>query len=175
MNKAGATNLLQLSTSSVLKLSLQGYQKTERLCLIIETSTDMEPSSLFHRPVEVPGAEDFTNENFRTLDRSLEIHNVTSKLKSRMLSSEFFYSNPEITCTQTQDPNNNLNFGFTAVIVVNQTTLFQTVSENKDNTKKNRTDFFSRSKSPLKPFICYFEAYQTQIHPTEQPSSYPVN
>ena len=48
---------------------------------------------------------------------------------------------------------------------------FRKQRDDEDRKRKS----YSRLKSPVKPINQNFKAYQKQIHPNEQPSSYPVN
>ena len=65
----------------------------------------METFIPLHKLVKLVDAENIMNEKVRTVDSSLEIINVTSKLESHDLFPENFDSNPEFMITQTTDLN----------------------------------------------------------------------
>ena len=66
----------------------------------------MEPSIHFHTLGQLVDAEDVTREKICTLHLTIEINNVTSKLKSQKLSCETYDLNPEVIVTQKTHPNN---------------------------------------------------------------------
>ena len=177
----GVMNLLQLSTSNVKKFLLEDYQKElknfaqERI--VKHSSSFPELSFPFHTLVKLVDAEGFTNENIRTLDLPLEVNNVTSKLESQELSAEKFVSNLEMMLTQTTDPTNESKPQFRKYCKYCRL-YHQSVSNffrEQHEDEERRRDFYSRSKSLVKSFNQYLEAYKNQNHSNEQPSSYPVN
>ena len=66
----------------------------------------MEPSIPLHTLVKLVDAEYIRKKKVRTFDLSVEINDVTSKVKSRNLSSEYYDSKPGVLSTQSNDPNN---------------------------------------------------------------------
>ena len=88
---------------------------------------------------------EITNEKIRTLDIPLQNKNVTSKLEYQNLSYDlmiqYLKSNSDkhrIRITKV-----SLNFGKTAFIVINPTTLFQNFSKTMRRWKKETKNFLS--------------------------------
>ena len=140
-------------------------------------STVMEPHIPIHTLVKLVDAEDITNETVRTLHLSIEMNIVTSELESQNSSAEIYDTNLEVKFKQTSDSKkkskpqfrNYCNFCYKSNHLVSN--CFRKQRENGERKQKS----FSRLKSTAKSFNQYFEAYKNQIHPNEQPSSYPIN
>ena len=77
-------NLLQLSTSSVMKLSLRDYLEEPKDLThkrkFKQTSTVMDLSIKFHTLVKLVAAENITKKKFRTFHFSPWFNNVISEL-----------------------------------------------------------------------------------------------
>ena len=72
----------------------------------------MEPSIPFQTLVKLVDAGGNTNEKVRTLDITLEISKVTSKLASQIFLSEIYDSITEVLFTQTKYPINKSKLHF---------------------------------------------------------------
>ena len=79
--------------------------------------------------------------------------------------------------TQTTDPNNESkpqfrkNCNYCSKSNHSVSNCFRKQREDK----QRKQNCCSRSKASVKSIHQYFKAYQNEIHPNEQPSSYPVN
>ena len=135
----------------------------------------MEPSIPFHTLVKLVDSEGITKKKF-ALGLPLGNNNVTSKLESQNFSGETYDSKTEAWFTQTGDPNNESNsqtlkYCFFSQV---QSLRFKRSSQTTRREIKKR-NCCSRSQTPPKSFNQYFKTYWNQIHPKEQPSSYPAN
>ena len=101
-------NLLQILNSSVMKLSLEGYLRSRKTCLI-NCESNFHPQSKnlpfhFTHWLNLLTLQNYERKNSYS-DLPPQIVMVTSKLEYQNLSSENFHSNPESKFTQTTDRN----------------------------------------------------------------------
>ena len=153
LKKACVSNLLQSLTSSVLKFSIDSYQKTEDFPIerqVKHKATVTKPSVPFLRPPKLVDAENKTNEKRPTLDLPLEINYVTSKLEPHNLSSEKYDPNNEILLTQTTNPNLGKNCKFCHKS--NDSVLNFFFKNNGIKKKENGKFSNSRSELPVNSF-----------------------
>ena len=137
----------------------------------------MEFSIPFHTLVKLDHVEDITNEKSRTLELPLQINNVTSKLESQNLSAGTYDPNTGVMFTQKTDADikRKLHFWNYCKFCHKSNHSIPNCFRKQRKTEGRTGNSYSRTELPKTLFNQYFKAYQNQVHPNDQPSSFPVN
>ena len=115
------------------------------------TSTVLEPSIPFHTLIKLVDAEDIANDNIRTHDHTLEVHNITKQLQTQTLDSS---QQEQLMFTQPLYPKTKINLTKNyAPIVIEQINPQPLYPNNKNKPYKKLCSYCHRTNHSIS--VCF--------------------